>query len=99
MNSRPAGRRGRNQNRVAHIEAEWGRSIEGVLWELYHFRGMTQQQIADLLVLDRTYVWTLMKRYKIPRRRAVWSLPPSGALSHEATEVSPSVLTAPKEGS
>ena len=47
------------------IEAEQGRDIAVVLHDLYHQRGLTQEQMAAELHVHRTTVVGLMKRHNI----------------------------------
>lgn len=48
------------------IEAETGRDIVAVLTDMYHERGLTQDQMAAELRVHRTTVVDLMKRHGIP---------------------------------
>ena len=47
------------------IEAETGHDIAVVLREMYHERGLTQDQMATELRVHRTTVVDLMKRHSI----------------------------------
>jgi DNA-binding XRE family transcriptional regulator len=47
------------------IEAEQGRDIAEVLRDLYHTRGLTQDQMAAELRVHRTTVVDLMKRHSV----------------------------------
>jgi len=60
------------RRRVADIEAEYGKRIDQVLWELYYARQLTQKEIATELALDRTSIIRLMRRHGIPTRRPTW---------------------------
>jgi hypothetical protein len=98
----PTAPSGRVRPKLDRIEREYGRTIEGVLWELYHARGMTQQQIAEVLGIDRTYVWMLMKHFRIPTRRGIWVLPvdsPRTASTEGGPDLPIGKLKAPDAGS
>jgi len=55
-----------------------GRSLEGVLWEMYHVRGMTQEEIGKALGCTTSAICKAMKRYGIPARRYQWISPITG---------------------
>jgi len=67
------------RRKVSAIEAQYGQPIDRILWDLYHARQMTQQQIAAELHLDRTTIIRLMRRHGVPARRPVWVYQPADA--------------------
>jgi len=57
------------------IEAEWGRPLERVLWDLYVAQGMTERQCAARLRASPAQIHRLLVACRIPRRqmRAIYT--------------------------
>lgn len=62
----------RPYRRIAQVTAEYGKSADVMLTELYVFQGLSEAQVADRLSVSQRTVHNWLVRYHIPRRHAYW---------------------------
>ena len=60
---------------MQRMEAQQGRPIEDILWDLYVSRDMTIPEVATYLGISNTSVHSWLKRCGIERRRVRYEFP------------------------